>query len=230
MANFKVNNLSVSYQQKTLFENLTFEVGFPAFVAIVGSNGSGKTSFFKALLNQVPYRGEISVDEHPLVSTSLAFLPQHNSLNFDIKAIEIVVMGLFSTKNRFQNYSKADYVRAKEVMDSLGIAHLSTQNFQTLSGGEQQLVWLAQLILQDKKIWLLDEPLQQLDVKNKVKVTSLLQNYASQKEKLIFCVTHDLHLLSEQNKGWVLNFSEQQQELVPITSESIKKHLDFLSV
>lgn len=230
MTNFCVNKLTIKYRDKKLFENLSFEVGFPAFVAVVGSNGSGKTSFFKAITRQIPFEGQLLLDGSPVLMDQIALLPQHSHVHFDFKVKEVVVMGLFRLKKTLENYSSQDFVKVSEVLEELGIGDLANKNFQKLSGGEKQLVWLAQLILQDKPIWLLDEPLQQLDVKNKVKLTRIMQEYAYKKHKLIFCITHDLHFLSEDLKGWILNISSPKEGLQPISPSNVEKAFSLLAL
>lgn len=225
MNELKVEGLSVRFHKKVVFENLTFKIGFPAFVAVIGSNGSGKTSFFKCLLNSIEYGGKVTVDNLPLSKALIASLPQQNTLSFDVKVKEVVVMGLFEQKKKFQNYTEKDYHKSKQALRKLGVEDLYEENFQNLSGGEQQLVWIAQLLLQDKSIWLLDEPLQQLDTRNKVKITSLLQELAYKEKKMVFCITHDLHFLNDKQKGVVLNMNELDQGLVPISKEYIQKRL-----
>ena len=136
-------------------------------------------------------------------------------------------MGLFRKKRFFENYDTADYARAAEVLEQLQLSHLIDHDFTTLSGGEQQLVWLAQLMLQDAEIILLDEPTQQLDVYYKNKVFSLLQDWVLTKGKTILCITHDLANLVPL-QGYLLNLSKPEPVLEPISAEVVQENQAFL--
>nr|WP_255710120.1 ABC transporter ATP-binding protein [Pontibacter harenae] len=224
----------VGYGQRALIRNLSFFIPEPAFVAIIGHNGAGKTTLFKAFQQKVEYQGQIKVAgedirtlTNPTTNGLLSYLPQKNIVSFPIKVHDLVVMGLFRKKRFFENYSAADYSYAAEVLEQLQLSHLIDHDFTTLSGGEQQLVWLAQLVLQDAAICLLDEPTQQLDVYYKRKVFSLLQDWVQLQQKTILCITHDLlNLLPLQ--GYLLNLSKPTPTLEPISPDTVMQNQEFL--
>ncbi|GAB3194336.1 iron complex transport system ATP-binding protein [Pontibacter aydingkolensis] len=230
----EVKNLVAGYGQRVLIRNLSFSIPSPAFVAVIGHNGAGKTTFFKAFQQKVEYQGQLLVQDHdlkhlhnPAEKGILSYLPQKNVINFPIKVHDLVVMGLFRKKRFFENYDTADYKQAEKVLEQLQLTHLIDHDFTTLSGGEQQLVWLAQLMLQDAEIILLDEPTQQLDVYYKNKVFSLLQDWAITKGKTILCITHDLaNLIPLQ--GYLLNLSKPEPTLEPISAEVVQENQVFL--
>jgi len=230
----EVDNLVVGYGQRALIHNLSFFIPEPAFVAIIGHNGAGKTTLFKAFQQKVAYQGQLKVAgqdmkilDKPTTTGLLSYLPQKNIVSFPIKGHDLVVMGLFRKKRFFENYSAADYSFAADVLEQLQLSHLKEHEFTTLSGGEQQLVWLAQLTLQDADICLLDEPTQQLDVYYKRKVFHLLQDWVKQHQKTVLCITHDLlNLLPLQ--GYLLNLSKPAPTLEPITPETVMQHQEFL--
>lgn len=233
MSILEIQGLVAGYSDKVLIRNLSFLVPQPSFVAIIGHNGSGKSTFLKALTGQIPYKGQVRVHGQPLKSSkgaiarSLSYLPQKNNVAFPILVRELVVMGLFRHKRLLEQYSAADYARADAVLEHLGIAPLSYRTFTDLSGGEQQLVWLAQLMLQDTPLTLLDEPTQQLDVYHKKRVFDLMAGWVQQQQKTVLCITHDLlNLLSMP--GYLLNISQEQPQLEPITPETVLAHQHFL--
>lgn len=230
----EVKNLVAGYGQRVLIRNLSFSIPSPAFVAIIGHNGAGKTTFFKALQQKVAYKGHLLVQGQDLKHLSnpaekgiLSYLPQKNIINFPIKVHDLVVMGLFRKKHFFEDYGAADYEQAAQVLEQLQLSHLLDHDFTTLSGGEQQLVWLAQLMLQDADIIMLDEPTQQLDVYYKNKVFSLLQDWTIEKGKTVLCITHDLYNLVPLH-GYLLNLSKPNPVLEPITSETVQANQAFL--
>ncbi|MBC5994933.1 ABC transporter ATP-binding protein [Pontibacter cellulosilyticus] len=230
----EVKNLVAGYGHRVLIRNLSFSVPSPAFVAIIGHNGAGKTTFFKAFQQKIDYEGQLLLHNQDLKQLSnpaekglLSYLPQKNVINFPIKVHDLVVMGLFRKKRFFENYDTADYTQAAQILEQLQLSHLIDHDFTTLSGGEQQLVWLAQLMLQDAEIIFLDEPTQQLDVYYKNKVFSLLQDWAITKGKTILCITHDLSNLVPL-QGYLLNLSKPEPILEPISAEVVQENQVFL--
>ncbi|WP_242921340.1 ABC transporter ATP-binding protein [Pontibacter liquoris] len=230
----EANNLVAGYGQRVLIRNLSFLIPAPAFVAVIGHNGAGKTTLFKAFQQKVPYQGQLLVQgqdlrhlSNPAAKGILSYLPQKNTVNFPIKVLDLVVMGLFRKKRFFENYDVADYTLATQTLAQLQLSHLQDQDFTTLSGGEQQLVWLAQLMLQDADISLLDEPTQQLDVYYKNQVFRLLQNWVLQQHKTILCITHDLQNLMHL-QGYLLNLSKPSPILEPISPEAVQQNQAYL--
>jgi iron complex transport system ATP-binding protein len=194
-----IEDLVAGYGQRVLLRNLFLSVPGPAFVAIVGHNGCGKTTLFRALTGRIPYQGSIQVlgqdlrtVRQPATSGLLAYLPQRGSVEFPIAVRELVVMGRFRHHRFLSAYSPTDYALADEALRRVGADHLAARDFMLLSGGEQQLVWLAQLSLQDAALYLLDEPTQQLDVYYRRRVFDLLQAWVQQQQKTVLCITHDL--------------------------------------
>ncbi|TXK52808.1 ABC transporter ATP-binding protein [Pontibacter qinzhouensis] len=230
----EVKNLVAGYEQRVLLRNLSFSVPAPAFIAIIGHNGVGKSTLFKAFQQKIPYQGHILIQNQdlrhiakPTATGILGYLPQKNIVSFPIKVHELVVMGLFRKKKFLENYDATDYAQAAQVVAQLQLSDLLDHDFTTLSGGEQQLIWLAQLMLQDAHICLLDEPSQQLDVYYKKQVYSLLQDWVLQHQKTVLCITHDLHNLLPL-KGYLLNLSKPAPSLEVISPEVVLQNQEYL--
>jgi len=230
----EVKGLHIGFDVKPLISNLSFKIQSPAFVAIIGHNGCGKSTFFRSLIHQHPYSGFASLNGVDLASIKnlpstglITLLEQKNSINFSISVKDLVLMGRFRFKKIFQNYSKQDQDIVDQVLEDLHIESLGEKDFLSLSGGEQQLVWFAQLMVQDSNILLLDEPTQQLDVFNRKKIFDLMQFLAYEKQKLVLTVTHDLWNLTHL-KGFILNLSLANPSLEEITPEAVERHYQLL--
>ncbi|WP_245328388.1 ABC transporter ATP-binding protein [Hymenobacter aquaticus] len=206
----------------------------PAFVAVIGHNGCGKTTLFRALTGQIPYQGTVHVAGHdlrqvrrPAATGLLAHLPQRSAVGFPIEVRELVVMGRFRHHRFLSSYTPQDYALAEAALQRVGALHLARRDFTQLSGGEQQLVWLAQLALQDAGLYLLDEPTQQLDVYYRRRVFDLLREWVTQAHKTILCITHDLDNLAVM-PGYVLNLSRPQPTLQPLSAAVVQAEREFL--
>ncbi|GAB3860443.1 Fe3+-hydroxamate ABC transporter ATP-binding protein FhuC [Hymenobacter terrigena] len=212
-----------------MVRNLFLCLPAPAFVAVVGHNGSGKTTLFRVLTGQLPYEGSAKLHGHEVrdlrraaTAGLLGYLPQRGSLDFAIAVRELVVMGRYRHHGLLSAYAPADYALADAALARIGMAHLAARDFTQLSGGEQQLVWLAQLSLQDAQVYLLDEPTQQLDVYYRRQVFTLVHEWATQQGKTVLCSTHDLDNLPELT-GYLLNLSEPELQLRPISEASVRE-------
>ncbi|UYZ62040.1 ABC transporter ATP-binding protein [Hymenobacter weizhouensis] len=230
----RIEQLIAGYGRRVLLRNLSFTVPEPAFVAIVGHNGCGKTTLFRALTGRIPYQGTVQVRgqdlravRQPAASGLLAHLPQRGSVEFSIPVRELVVMGRFRHHRFLSAYSPHDYALADAALARVGAAHLAQRDFTQLSGGEQQLVWLAQLSLQDAALYLLDEPTQQLDVYYRRRVFDLLQTWVAEQQKTILCITHDLDNLPTL-RGYLLNLSAPQPTLEPLNADTVRAAKEYL--
>lgn len=229
-----IENLIAGYGQRVLLRNLCFTVPGPAFVAVIGHNGCGKTTLLRALTGQLPYEGRVSVNgqdlsavRRPAAAGLLAHLPQRASVEFSLPVRELVVMGRFRHHRFLGAYSAADYALADAALARMGAAHLAGRDFTLLSGGEQQLVWLAQLSLQDAALCLLDEPTQQLDVYYRRRVFGLLHEWVQQEGKTVLCITHDLDNLA-QLPGYLLNLSRPAPRLQVLSPELVATERAYL--
>ncbi|WP_394333426.1 ABC transporter ATP-binding protein [Hymenobacter daecheongensis] len=229
-----IQNLVAGYEQRVLLRNLFLCVPEPTFVAIIGHNGCGKTTLFRALTGQIPYQGAVWVAgqdlrgvRRPAATGLLAHLPQRGAVGFPIAVRELVVMGRFRHHGFLSAYRPADYALAEQALARVGAAHLAHRDFTELSGGEQQLVWLAQLALQDARLYLLDEPTQQLDVYYRRRVFDLLQSWVTDQHKIILCITHDLDNLATL-PGYILNLSRPQPRLQVLSAAVVQAERAFL--
>jgi iron complex transport system ATP-binding protein len=126
-----------------------------------------------------------------------------------------------------ENFNTCDYQTAHKALDKTGMGTFVKSDYQELSGGEKQLVWLSQLLLQNSDIYLLDEPTQSLDLKNKKRVFGVIENEFIKKGKTVLCITHDLHYLYNMD-GYLLNLSDKKPQLEKITKLSIDKAIEVL--
>ncbi len=198
-------NLTVSLSSKTIVHGVSLEARAGQLTAIVGPNGSGKTTMMKAVAGELPSKGEISINGHALASlepwqlaVKRAVLPQAATIAFPFTVREIVRLGLTVGPNR--HAERIDAITA-EALAAVDLAGFAGRFYQELSGGEQQRVQLARVLSQ---IWepvldgepcflMLDEPVSALDIRHQLTIMTLARRYCEGGGGVI-AVMHDLNL------------------------------------
>lgn len=184
-------------------------------VALVGPNGSGKSTLMRALAGLLPARIDtltlngIALHDKPAVvrANHLRYLPQSLPSHVHLTVTETLLVALnVRTANTPETQSAA---MVRKVLDDLGIEHLANCYLDELSGGQQQLVGLAQTLITPPKVLLLDEPLASLDLNYQHHVLRLLLQLCEKRNMLILVVLHDLNLaLSYASELLVLHYGK----------------------
>ena len=206
----EIKNFSYKYplEDKNVLENLNLKIETGEFWAIVGKNGSGKTTFCNALRRFVPdfYKGEVTgkivVDGKNLkdfnpkeLVTKVGFVFQNPFTQISgVKdtVFEEIAYGLENLAVEKEKIIK----RVNETLKLLEIEHLKDKNPQEMSGGQKQRVALASIIVMDPEILVIDEPTSQLDPKGTQDIFKII-NIMAKKGKTIILVEHKLELIAE---------------------------------
>lgn len=194
------HNASMGYGQDTLWHDVNFEIHAGEFVALLGANGVGKTTLFKALLGVLPLKsGNIGLMPH----LKLGYVPQLKEFDpkIPIRGRDLVALGLDGTDyglslfNRFKkNYlsKKQKNALIENAINEVGGQHFANARLDTLSGGEQQRMRIAQALVSEPELLLMDEPLLSLDVKNQQIVCEILAHRKQYHNTAIFMITHEI--------------------------------------
>lgn len=195
MSILKCENLSFSYDGKTVLEGVNFSLNAGDYMCIVGENGSGKSTLIKGLLGlKNADEGSISLGDG-LKAEEIGYLPQQTQLQRDFPAsvYEVVLSGCLNGLGSRLFYNSADRERADMNMERMGIEDIRNKSYHELSGGQQQRVLLARALCATKKLLLLDEPVTGLDpiaaneMYNLIKLVNLCDNIS------VIMVSHDIH-------------------------------------
>ena len=154
------DSLCLGYENREVLHGLTFTLRQGECLAVLGENGTGKSTLLAALLGlKKPNHGRV-VYGVGLTRRQIGYLPQQNALQKDFPATagEVVRSGLLGSMGLRAAYSKEQKARAKEAMAQMGIEALEKQCFRELSGGQQRRVLLARALAATQKLLLLDEP------------------------------------------------------------------------
>ena len=184
----EVKNLSFSYGEKNILQNISFSVEKGTFASVLGPNGAGKSTLFRCILGLLPdYSGEVLINGKNRTQLSvreasrqIAYIPQSSHSLFHYSVMEIVLMGRTSHTSFLGNPGREDERLCYNALERIGIGHLKEQCFQKLSGGEQQLVLIARALAQDAPVLLLDEPTANLDFGNQLLVLEQAKQLAQE--------------------------------------------------
>lgn len=196
MAVIELRDVSFSYGETVALRDVSFQVEQGGFVGIVGPNGSGKSTLLKVVDGILtPQNGESLLLQKPVKSyrrkylaREVALVPQSFSLDFDFAVHEVVDMGLYARKGLQSRRPDTD-----ELLEKLEIESLRDRRFPELSGGEKQMVVLAQALAQEPSLLLLDEPAAHLDVSYQLRLFDWLKKLNGEGLTIV-CVLHDLNL------------------------------------
>ena len=181
----EVKNLTLRHGVKTILHAYSFQVERGTVLSILGANGVGKTTLLNALTGVLkPAEGHVSVHGR------VGFVPQLFNVPFAYSALDIALMGRARHLGLFGSPGVEDYRVVRDFFALLDIEALHDQPFNALSGGQRQLVLIAQALSSDCECLILDEPCAALDYKNQDKVLSLLRHLQSGRQMTVIFTTH----------------------------------------
>ena len=206
----EVKEASFWYDVKhPVLENINFKINEGDIVSILGPNGVGKTTLLKCVIGLLEWKkgytyfNDISINEivKKTFFQQVSYVPQSHNISFPCSVFETVLLGRSSYIGMFQAPSKIDKEKAMEAIRLSGIDNLIDANINQISGGEQQLVYIARALCTDPKVIVLDEPETSLDYSNQVRVLSLLKKLSKEKKITVIFNTHyPDHALDISNK------------------------------
>ncbi|MBS6559698.1 MAG: ABC transporter ATP-binding protein [Clostridiales bacterium] len=193
-----IKNLSFSYGNHTVINNISFTIKDGEFLCILGPNGVGKSTLFRCILGlQKGFAGEILVNGTNLLKIPpkelahhLAYIPQYANPVFSYTVFQLVLMGTTSQIGTFRHPKKREEERAMTALELLGIAHLKEKRASEISGGERQLTLIARAIAQNAHLLIMDEPTANLDYGNQVRVLQVIESL-TKKGYSIMMSTHN---------------------------------------
>ncbi|HJX16213.1 MAG TPA: metal ABC transporter ATP-binding protein [Candidatus Deferrimicrobiaceae bacterium] len=197
----RVEDLTVAYGDRPVLWDVDMEVPPGVLMAVVGPNGAGKTTLIKAIMGLVPpVAGFVSIFGKPYLAqrSLVGYVPQRNSVDWDFptSVLDVVMMGRYGVLGWLRRPGRAERNLAMESLEKVGMADLSGRQISQLSGGQQQRVFLARALVQDARVYLMDEPFQGVDATTERAIVTLLKEMRSE-GKTVLVVHHDLQTVPE---------------------------------
>ncbi len=200
--NLRLQEVSFQFGSGFVLEPISLAIDKGDFLGIIGPNGSGKSTLMGLVCRRLqPKSGSVLLGGRPLAGYSarelarlLAVIPSENHFEFPFRVREVVAMGRFPYRGRFQRLSAEDHSILTRAMRLTDCDELAGRPISQLSSGERQRVLLARAIAQTPRIMVLDEPNIHLDIHHQVALFKLLRKLNRDQGLTLVVVLHDLSL------------------------------------
>ena len=197
----EVNDLTVAYREKPVLWDVDLQVPHGVLMAIVGPNGAGKSTLIKAVLGLVrTAAGQVLVHGRPYAEQRklVAYVPQRGSVDWDFptSVLDVVMMGCYGSLGWLRRPGRKEREAAMEALAQVAMQDFAERQISQLSGGQQQRVFLARALVQNARLYLMDEPFQGVDAKTERAIVTVLQQLR-EAGKTVVVVHHDLETVPE---------------------------------
>ncbi|MFE4705206.1 ABC transporter ATP-binding protein [Peribacillus simplex] len=198
----EVKNLFKKYNSKTVVEDVSIEIMKGKITSFIGPNGAGKSTVLSMISRLITRdSGEVLIDGKDMgkfnsneLAKKIAILKQANHINIRLTIRELVAFGRFPYSQG--KLTKEDWKYVDEAIEYMELADMQDKFLDQLSGGQQQRAFIAMVIAQNTEYVLLDEPLNNLDMKHSVQIMKVLRRLADELGKTVIIVIHDINFAS----------------------------------
>lgn len=187
----RLTDVGVSYGRRAVVEGITTSI-FAAgdVVALLGPNGAGKSTLLKRIVGLLPGAGKIELlGAGP---DAVGYLPQDHATPGGLTVYEAVLLG--AKRDSTWSVSPAELAQVDATLDLLNITGLAARGLDELSGGQRQMVSIAQSLVRAPRILLMDEPTSALDLHRQLEVLGILRDLASTRGVIVLVSLHDVNL------------------------------------
>ena len=196
-----IEDLTVAFNSRPALWDVDLQVPEGVLMAIVGPNGAGKTTLIRAALDLIPRAaGTVRIFGQPVARARglTGYVPQRGSVDWDFPTTvqDVVMMGLYGKLGWLRRPGAKERQRAQQALEQIGIAELATRQISQLSGGQQQRTFLARALVQDARLYFMDEPFAAVDAITERAIVTLLQELRA-RGRTVVVVHHDLQTVPD---------------------------------
>lgn len=192
-----LEDVSFAYDSELVLNQINLQVD-SSITALVGPNAAGKSTLLRCVAGILKPQGRVVLDGQELSALGtreraqlVGYLVQDGLGSMELTVLEAVLLGRFRTLS--WRVSETDLDLALATLNDLGIAHLALRSVCELSGGQQRMVSIAQVLVQDPRVLLMDEPTANLDLRHQLEIAALLKEMTLRKGLVTTLVLHDLN-------------------------------------
>lgn len=205
----EIADLRFGYGSKSVLENIEMQASPREITAVIGPNASGKTTLLKCIAGILKPEGSIVLDGKEMnnfkkeeITKYVSYLPQESSANAVLTVFEAVLLG----RLHLLSWRVGDdaLTLVSEVLEDLEIDDLASRYLNELSGGQKQMVSIAQSLVREPKVLLLDEPTSSLDLQHQLEVLDLIRDVTVEREITTLIALHDLNLAARYANKFVV--------------------------
>jgi len=230
----EVKDISRSYGEKVILDGISLRIPRGKVTSLIGSNGAGKSTLLSIISRLLKQNGgtvlldsrDIEAYKTRILAQHLSILKQANFIDLRLTVRELVSFGRFPYSQG--HLTAADEEKIDEAIGYLNLQDIAGQYMDELSGGQKQRAFLAMVVAQDTDYILLDEPLNNLDMKHAVQIMKTLRRLCDEKGKTIVMVIHDINFASQYSDfivalkdSRVAFFDEVDKVIVPEVLQSV---------
>ena len=198
----RAENVTVRYGEHTVVDGLSFTLEPGQWLMLAGPNGAGKSTLIETIAQGVPYTGRIELEGRDIrtykaaqLARRVGVLAQKNVVGYAYTVEEVVGLGRYAYTSSFlSTRDEGGRDQVERALELTGLTQLRHASVLTLSGGELQRAFLAQVFAQNPQILILDEPANHLDLLYQKHIFSLIQDWLHESGRAVMSVVHDLSL------------------------------------
>jgi iron complex transport system ATP-binding protein len=200
-----LDDVSIQRGGQTVVRHLTAKLAAGQVHAVIGPNGTGKTTLLRAMFGDLPLaEGSIQVDDRVLRAgekrrsqvknwrDTFSYMPQDTTVDIALSVLEVVALGRSGQLSLHIDDETLDSAMTR--LHQAGIGHLANRDISSLSGGQRQMALFAQVLMREPQTMLLDEPVSALDLRHQVGLLDLVRNETRTNGWVTVVVLHDLNL------------------------------------
>lgn len=198
----EVHNLTFGYsahEDGQILKGVDFTAKTGKLTALIGTNGAGKSTLLKTIMGILKGKGDVAINGKSVAdysnkdfSSTVSYLSQDNDCKVNLTVFEVVMLGRMGSMSF--RVSDEDIQATQEVLERLNLQRFASRSIMELSGGQRQLVFMAQALVKEPKILILDEPTSALDLHKQFDLLTLLKNLTQEHDFTTLVTLHHLDL------------------------------------